>query len=146
MRLKLSRHIVAIGSLLLFLLTGQVGVQGYVWCLGDEGHAALESVAGSSCAPGGNAPNRPCQGDEFPDLFAQQENCGPCFDIPASLEATCRITREQRDLSAPLDLPAILAVSAVPSFARVPLPNRCPPPPPRITQTLLFQRTVVLLT
>jgi len=146
MRLKLSRHIVAIGSLLLFLLTSQVGVQGYFWCLGDEGHAALESIAGTPCAPWGKAPNQPGHGDEFPNIAAQQENCGSCFDIPASFEATTRITRDHSDLSVPLQRPVAVAVSVIPSFVRIPVPNLCPSPPPRITQTLLFQRTVVLLT
>jgi len=135
----------ALVSLLIFLLTGQIGVQGYVWCLGEDGHAALEYAAGDSCGPGAQTQDRDCHGEGIFDLPSQDEHCGPCLDIPHSLDAASRRTQDHKGFPFHFGFPAMVQGSPVPTFARTLTANLYPQPPPRISQTILSLRTVVLL-
>jgi hypothetical protein len=139
-----SRYIVSIVSLMIFLLSGQAGVQGYVLCLGENGHAALEYVDVSGCGAGEQQGHQDCQ-EENRDLHSHEEHCGPCLDLPASLEAASRRTQDHEDLTAQAWFPSALQVSPLPTFIRILTASLYPQPPPRVSQTILAHRTVVLL-
>jgi len=135
----------ALVSLLIFLLTGQIGVQGYVWCLGEDGHAALEYAAGGSCGPGAQPQDQDCHGEVIFDLPSQEEHCGPCLDIPHSLNAISKRTQDHKDFQSHILFQSTAQVSAIPAFSRTLTANLYPQPPPRISQAILSHRTVVLL-
>ena len=141
-----SRNIIALIALLVFILTGQSGVQGYVWCLGEDGHAALEYAENDSCSPEVTAQNH-CSAEQGIALedHAQEDHCGPCLDIPATLEVTSsRHKIDQFDLIAPpLAEPTQRWHSPIPQ--QLVAQKLLAQPPPWLSQSLRSHRTVVLL-
>jgi len=146
MKSRPSRHILALVSLLVFLLTGQAAAQGYVWCLGEDGHAALEYAASTSCRP---APVEPCRDGHaggMPGALAGDEHCGPCLDIPAVFDAARRPAQSPREYFPPQAGPAArVEISRHPRCVPLLTADLQPQPPPRISQAILAHRTVVLL-
>lgn len=135
---------VALICLLVFVLTGQAGVQGYVWCLGEDGHAVLEYASGKGCGPDWAPQGGP---DGHRQAFAHLESgdhCGPCLDIPTTFEATARRSPSAKFSAAPAAAAPAFS-PPLPAFARAETVSLSPQPPPRPRQSLLFQRTVVLL-
>lgn len=143
---RTSRPIVAFVSLMLFLVTGQVSVQGYVWCLGEDGHAALEYAENNSCGAEPEARQQDCHDEEnaLSDL-GQDEHCGPCLDIPATLEVTSFHDKYQKNLQAPPGLPITAQSLSSLAFSQALSTNQLAQPPPRVSQSLIAHRTVVLL-
>lgn len=152
MHKRVSRYIVALIGVLVFLLTGQPGVQGYVWCLGEDGHAALEYAENNTCGPEAVAQEQGCHVDEGlahdepgHEEFGSEDNCGPCLDIPATLEVASSKSQDHKDFHAPVGFPVpehtlVAAVRA----ADLPI-ELLAQPPPRVSQSLRAHRTVVLL-
>lgn len=146
MRANRSRHIVALVSLLVFLLAGQAGAQGYFWCLGEDGQTALEYAAGNSCSPDVRGQQTSgCHGDHIGPLSSQEEHCGPCLDLPATLEVASRGTDAPKKLKVQIGFPPVIQVVPPHTFASVSVSPPCHQPSPRISQTILLQRTVVFL-
>ena len=147
MQAKSPRYILAIVSLLAFLLSGPTGVQGYVWCLGEDGHAALELAESNACRPAACPEEQECHDEEDTiHCSHQEEHCGPCLDIQASLQATClRNQQHQKDLIAPAGVHAPGQSVTSPVCVQLLTNNHLSLPPPRISQTILAHRTVVLL-
>jgi hypothetical protein len=149
MHLRLPRYFVALISVMVFVLAGQTGVQGYVWCLGENGHAALEHPVAGDCHGGERAQDDHC-GDEHSDDEAfhascEEASCGPCLDLPASVEANFRRAGDVDADDILIDLP--LAGFSFPlalSSERF-IPQLFPQPPPGIDPFLVSHRTVVLL-
>jgi hypothetical protein len=140
MKMKALRQLFAIISLLAFLLTGQASAFGFVLCLGDDGHAALEYALDEACGEGPDERS----GEPACGLSAIDEHCGPCLDLDPSLHAAS--VRPQDHLKfPPITMPAVMPASPVPVFVRVHIANLYPQPPPQISQAILFLRTVVLL-
>lgn len=139
-----SKYLALFVGLLVFFFTGQSGVQGYVWCLGEDGHTALESAENNSCA---SAAAKDCHADQglAHDDLAQEDHCGPCLDISESLEATSSRHQLDKFVDAPLGLPVTFQTLSDPALAKVLTKNLLAKPPPRTSQTLLHHRTVVLL-
>ena len=95
MYLRIPRYLVALISVMVFVLAGQTSVQGYVWCLGENRHAALEHPVAGDCHGAERAPG--VCGDEHSDneddsfhAFCEVASCGPCLDLPASVKANFR--------------------------------------------------------
>jgi hypothetical protein len=139
------RHIISLVSLLVFLLTAQTGVQGYVWCLGEDGRSALEYAAVDTCRSGAQPLDQASRWEGIFDFLSQEKRCGPCLDVPFSFDAASRRAQVHKIFPSHIGSPATVQVSPVPNFARVFTTNLYPQPPPRISQTIHFQRTVVLL-
>lgn len=146
MSVNRSRHIVALVSLLVFLLAGQAGAQGYFWCLGEDGHTALEYAAGNSCSPDARDQQRSgCHGDHIGPLSSQEDHCGPCLDLPATLEVASRGTDAPKKLKVQIGTPPVIQVAPLHTFASVFVSPPCHQPPPHISHSILLQRTVVFL-
>jgi len=146
MRANRSRHIVALVSLLVFLLAGQAGAQGYVWCLGEDGHTALEYAAGNSCNPDVGDQHSPgFQGDQIGPHSSQEDQCGPCLDVPASLEVASRSADAPKKLKVQIGSPPVVQSAPLRTSPSVFASAPCYQPPPRISQTILLHRTVVFL-
>ena len=140
-----SRKLIALFSLLLFTLCGQAGAQAFVWCIGEDGHAALEYAAGDACGPTSDRERETCHKELF-ELPAADEHCGPCTDISPSLEVTSGRSWDPQDFQAPLlALPATLEAPYNQALAGLFTVSLYPQPPPGPNQTLLCLRTVVLL-
>ena len=142
-----SRHLVVFISLLVFLLTGQAGVQGYVWCLGEDGHTALEYAKNNTCNSGMTSVKQDCHLEAFtvPQDLSDGDHCGPCLDIPASLEAHSFRYELHKYFDTSAELPLTICFSRSPVPVQVVINDHLDRPPPRISQTLLSHRTVVLL-
>lgn len=142
----MSQHTVAIMSLLLFLLAGQTSVQGYVWCLDADGHVKLEMAGSNKCDPHAlQPPGEECQEDkESLGDVSHEDHCGPCLDIPHSIETTSR-NQQLKDLTPPAGLTPATLVLNQPALTRYLTSNHLSQPPPRVSQTILAHRTVVLL-
>lgn len=140
MKTRSFRQVFAIACLVVFLLSGQAGAFGLVLCLGDDGHAALEYAFGDAC---GDEPKER-SGEPAFGLSVEDEHCGPCLDLDPSLHAAS--VRPQDHLKfPPIPMPAVMPASPAPVFVRVHIAHLYPQPPPQISQTILFHRTVVLL-
>ena len=149
MKTSPSRYLLTLVCLLVLLLTGQTSVQGYVWCLSKDGRAALEYAGTSACGtekrqlqagPDHHAEHR----EDEANHFDSDSHCGPCLDIPATLEATSSRQQQPDDLALTgLPVPAVRA--AAPVFVQILTNDLLAHPPPRLSQTILIHRTVVLL-
>jgi len=143
---NLFRHIVVCISLLVFLFTGQTSVQGYVWCVAESGRAVLEYAKNNSCTSEASAGKEDCHSEEgFLDDLDQDDHCGPCLDVSATIEVTNSRHKDQKEILAPAGLPNKSFLLPDRIFAEVLTPGLLSQPPPRVSQTLLAHRTVVLL-
>jgi hypothetical protein len=129
-----------------FFVATVVSMPGYAWCFGDDGHVDIEYIAGSDCADDALAAN--LSDKLYATSFSQsdEDHCGPCFDLDIQLnDAT---TTKRLENKAPVSLGAI-AITALPSLSaqtvKLLVGNLIPQPPPRIAQSILNHRTVVLL-
>jgi len=144
MHLRLPRYFVALISVMVFVLAGQTGVQGYVWCLGENGHAALEHPVAGDCHGGERAQDEHSDDEAF-HAFCEASSCGPCLDLPASVEANFRRAGdfEVDDILIDLPLEGFSFPLALSSDQFI--PQLFPQPPPDIDPFLVAHRTVVLL-
>lgn len=143
---KPSRYIVVLISLLIFLLTGQAGVLGYVWCLGEDGHSEFESVANKGCYTTPPQQAQGCHNEEGAlESHTQEDHCGPCLDIPACLDVTSTRNQSQKGFDVSTGTASLPQISLSPIFARVLTKNLLAKSPPRVSQAILAHRTVVLL-
>jgi hypothetical protein len=128
------------------LLASPVTSFGYVWCLDDDGHAALETARGGGCGGDTVAPCAADNPDGSASLAAGEDDCGPCLDITAAPH--WNLTRG-RDGSSPDPQPVFFILPGVTlrpvpadfSSAIAPRPEAVP----RRSAQLLAHRTIVLL-
>ncbi len=139
------RHILALISLMVFVLTGLTVAQGYAWCFGENGHAALEQAKSKTCAPAPQQQLPDCDGEQSISLSFDQNCCGPCLDIPNSFDLISKRLNNHDKVQIQLDLPITLQSFSSHVFYGTDLVQLLPQPPPRENQRLLAHRTVVLL-
>jgi len=146
MRVRSSRYIVAFVGLLVFLLSGQVGVQGYVLCVSGKGNIELETSLDGSC---GSKYETAKHCDTIDYEFAAPlagEHCGPCLDIPATHEISSRLHKLEKKKVLLASEP-ITSRILTPNISVRTAPARAPSEiSPWVRQSILTQRTVVLLT
>ena len=130
--------------LALCLLTNPVSAYGYVWCLGADGHAEMETAMAGDCAVAcdvafsAKAP--------LVSVDADADGCGPCLDISTSHQYHTPNNRGDETLILSLAEAAPVIVTV-----HLPLPERSlnshhfTDPPPRIPDLILHHRTTVLL-
>ncbi|BCA80864.1 hypothetical protein [Desulfuromonas sp. AOP6] len=145
MKTSPPRYLLALVCLLVFLLTGQASVQGYVLCIGADGHTALEFAGNKACNPKKSPlPVGHDHHEEEASHFDGDSHCGPCLDIPATLELTSSRQQQSDDL-ATAALPLPVPFVAAPVFVSILTNDLLAHPPPRLSQSILIHRTVVLL-
>lgn len=143
MKKRSSFNILCWLSLVLVLFTGQAAGQGFVWCLGEDGHVAFESLSDKDCASEGGQSG----GAVSPWIGMPDAECGPCLDLDACPELISAGQRISHAATlAPAPVPAALPTR---NFSPVPLrvlpTGLNPQPPPRLSTALLIHRTTVLL-
>jgi len=68
--------------LLLCLLTSPISTFGYVWCVGADGHAAIETAMAGDCGLGSPTPTTGC--DAKISETVATDDCGSCLDVSPS--------------------------------------------------------------
>lgn len=145
MKLKLTQ-IVGLLLIPVFLVVSIGSVPGYAWCFGEDGHSEIEEVVIAGCS------DNQCEPKEFikyePPTLHGSENVhrGPCLDFSAQQTATFFSKRLRKIQQTPIDT---INLDVFPqdfsrSFKLID-GNLAPQTPPRISQTILSHRTVVLL-
>jgi hypothetical protein len=146
--MKFNRSSILVTSLLLtaFLTTSIGALLGYVWCVGDDGHVEVNYTVGNDCCDNGHVQIPADQYDGPTISQANVDHCGSCLDFSAQqCEAVFlkRLKRSSQVSPEPLS-PNNSLPSAMQSVKLVAV-NHSRQPSLRIAQTILFHRTVVLL-
>lgn len=135
-------------SLLLvaFLSTSMGTVFGYAWCVGDDGHVEVSYATGDVCCGEGLEGSIVDRFDASSTSQINSNGCGSCLDFSAQHNEGVFFKRIKRVSTS---TPGVLSVNSLSAktmqSARLAVANSMPQPPPRIAQTLLAHRTVVLL-
>jgi hypothetical protein len=131
--------------LIAFLASSFGAVFGYAWCMGDDGHVGIDYVTDKSCCTDDCKSNNVGRFDVLTISQRYGEHCGLCLDFSAQpVEAVFfkRLKRTQ---------PAFTDAVTAKGFSPIPTQNvslnggsLVPQSQPRISQTILAHRTVVL--
>lgn len=144
MKMNLSFLRVLLVAFLVLVLSGQGFAAGYVLCLGEDGHLAVERSYGKECA---TAAPQPCEMG-LSDHAHDVPHCGDCQDRPLAfqdLHGSSRIDEGFLD-HATLDLFMAPSASWVSTpYGRDLTPRLLSQPPPRRSVALQSLRTIVLL-
>ena len=114
-----------------------------VLCLGGDGHVAIELGRDGACVASDHHDEESTQCEM---TVAPHCHCGPCLDIPLSLELGERKTERSQISTGPLKLGIPRSTAAFsPMSCQWSTVDTLPIPPPDLKQTLLSHRTVVLI-
>lgn len=131
-------------SLLVLLMAGQGLAPGFVLCVADNGHSAIEKAVSGKCS----TEDLSCATVESTSCAAgdlcTHGHCGPCRDISTDLDSVHGRLHGDYDLVLPALSPVIVS-NVPPVFIRDLTSNLSALPPPRPYQALFALRTVVLL-
>jgi hypothetical protein len=117
---------------------------GYVWCVTADGHSALEVAIAGDCAWDGHAETT--ESSAHVALSADDDSCGLCLDLSTSHHwVNGRPRQDELTVSLLVNIAPAAAVAAVPVPAGDPNTHRVVDSPPRIPETILYHRTIVLL-
>jgi hypothetical protein len=146
MKLMKSSKIIALLLLAAFLVTSTGNVFGYAWCVGDDGHVEVSyTKADVCCATDSENRNNDSSNGTVISRF-DGEGCGLCLDFSALQSEAVFFKRLKR--ASTISLPPFSHNSS-PAMAvqsiKLLVGNSVSPPLPKISQTLLAHRTVVLL-
>jgi hypothetical protein len=145
MKLKLTQ---IIGFLLLptFLFLSVGTAPGYAWCFGDDGHTAIEEATVAGCTDGQDELGE-AVGYDTPTLHnSEGEHCGSCLDFALQQSEAYFSKRFNKALTAPIEVKSLNDFTfAFAQSTKLVSGNLASQPPPRISQTILAHRTVVLL-
>lgn len=144
MRLILSRILVAV-LLPVFLLTCVGSAFGFAWCIGEDGHVEIERVAGNGCGDD-DFESKGVVSHKTPTIqYPSYDHCGPCLDLSMqnNIFTAKRLTKITSTPSDVIILNGFLETSI--QSIKLVVGNLAPQPPPRISQSILAHRTIVLL-
>lgn len=127
----------------IFVLTCAGDVFGLVWCIGEDGHFSIERSMANDCADGARSCASIAQDEAM--LAAGDPSCGPCLDLFPEGDAFLikrlkKSTPASTDVTSPETLPLVIAQSI-----KLVVGGLTTKPTPRVSQTILAHRTVVLL-
>jgi len=143
MRMRVSRYFLVLCGLLAYTLTFQAGAHGYVLCLGEDGHVAMEVKAVGACSP--ESKDTTCEVITDEPLNLDVDHCPPCLDVTTSHGIALKRGGQGLDippmpvasLAVPIPIPPV--ASSQYSLARSTYELSI------VSQTLRAHRTVVLL-
>lgn len=143
MRMRVSRYLMVLCGFLVYTLTFQAGAHGYVLCLGEDGHVAMEIKAVGSCGPG--TQDSTCEVITETPITIDQDHCPPCLDVTTSHGVALKRDGQGPDIP-PMPVASFAAPIAVPPVASsLYSPTRATHALTHVDQTLRAHRTVVLL-
>jgi hypothetical protein len=131
-----------------FLITSTGNVLGDALCIGDDGHVEIEFVTINGCGDGGFESSAAVSHEVTAEHQSNDEHCGSsCLDVSMPQSEATAVKRLGKIASASL---AFVAPNIFPSLSaqslKLVVSNLASQPPPRISQTILAHRTIVLLT
>lgn len=137
-----------IGLLLIpaFLVASIGSVPGYAWCFGEDGHKDFKKTAIVGCSDGQNETKDVVKYDTPSIYSSDDECCDSCFHFSAQQGEIVFSKQYKKPLQTTADEISLNVFSQ--SFAqsvKLVATNLASQPPPRISQTILAHRTVVLL-
>jgi len=135
----------ALMSLLVILMTAQAGAQGYVWCVGSDGHSALEPAEGDDCRVTGKDDGKCCSPAGALDFFTGEEESDSCIDIALSFDTLSNRHNTQQDLSIQPPLHAVEVFQSTQPYVWAVTVRLYPQRPTWIQQAMLSLSTTVLL-
>lgn len=146
MRLISFSKIAALLLLPAFLIASAGDMLDYTWCLGDDGHVEIKYVTSNGCCDS-NFENSHISRSEVATLHQSSDNhCGSCLDFSTQPNEAVFAKRLKRVSSNPIKA---ITANGFPSIsaqnAKLVVSNLASQPPPRISQTILAHRTIVLL-
>jgi hypothetical protein len=147
MRILMCRYLIALSTLLIFLLSGQASVLGYVWCLGERGHSELESISNKGCGSDQPWQAKDCHDDiGAVESHSAEDHCGPCVDFYIQIHDV-KTSKKLKSISpVSIDTFSTDSLTSLASPAeKMVVGNLASQPPPRISSHVLTHRTVVLL-
>jgi len=146
MRLISFSKIAALLLLPVFLIASTGDMLGYAWCLGDDGHVEVKYATVDGCCDSGFVNSHTVRPDVAVLHRSGDDHCGPCLDFAGNQSDAVFSKRLKRIPSSPIN--AIISnsfPSTAAQNANLVARNLASQPPPRISQTILAHRTVVLL-
>jgi len=146
MRLISFSKIAAFLLLPAFLIASAGDMLGYAWCLGEDGHVEINYVTSNGCCDS-NFENSHSARPDVATLHQSSDNhCGSCLDFSTQPNEAVFSKRLKRTSSGSINA---ISSNSFPSIsaqnAKLVVGNLASQPPPRISQTILAHRTVVLL-
>jgi hypothetical protein len=145
MRFQLTRYMSVLMSLLVVLMTAQAGAQGYVWCVGSDGHSALEPAEGDDCRITGEDDGKCCSPAGALDFASGEEESDSCIDIALSFDAASNRLNILQDLSIQPPLHTVEALQSTQPYVWAVTVCLYPQRPTWVQQALLSLSTIVLL-
>jgi hypothetical protein len=145
MKLIPSYNIMVLLLLLAFLTTSVGNVFGYAWCIGDDGHVGIDSVAGKGCCIDVCKSDYTDRKYDVSAISQTSEYCSQCLDFSTLQTEAVFFKRLKRipTVSKVTVTPNVFPPIAVQNLKMV-AGNLILGPQPRISQTILAHRTVVL--
>jgi len=145
MRTTLSKITILL-LLPLFLVTSVNSALGYSWCFGADGHVDVKYTTNDNCCSGELEPGPGHDRTVSSGVQLRSEQCGPCLDLLVQQGEAVFFKRLKKAPTLSLDAytPVSYDVSSRQSVNLI-VGNLASQPPPRISQTILAHRTVVLL-
>lgn len=145
MKLIPSDKIMVLLLLLAFLTTSVGNVFAFAWCVGDDGHVGIDSVAGKGCCIDVCKSDYTDKRCDVSAISQASEYCSQCLDFSALQPEAVFFKRLKRT-------PIVSKVAVTPNgFPPIAIQNvkmvadhLMLKPQPRISQTILAHRTVVL--
>ena len=129
-----------------FLIASASDMLGYAWCLGDDGHVEIKYATSNSCCDSNFENSHSIRPDVATLHQSSNDHCGSCLDFSAQPNEAVFSKRLKRVSSGSINA---ITSNSFPSISaqntKLVVGNLASQPPPRISQTILAHRTVVLL-
>ncbi len=146
MKLITFSKIAALLLLPAFLIASAGDMLGYTWCLGDNGHVEVKYVTSNSCCDTNFEDSHSVRPGVATLHQSSDNHCGSCLDFstqPNEAVFSKRLKRVSSDSINTISSNSFPSIST--QNAKLVVGNLALQPPPRISQTILAHRTVVLL-
>ena len=138
--------LVTILLLAAFLVTSVGSLFGYAWCVGDDGHVEVSYATGNGCCDDDRKQGAANQYDVPSVSRSSGDHCGLCLDFSAQQSEAVFFKRVKRTSMVSVEaLPQISSIPNIIQSIQLVADNAVSQLPPRIAQTILAHRTVVLL-
>jgi len=131
--------------LVTFLLPNIAGASGFGVCFADE-HVELEYISEEGCTDSYVIGNGKPDKEVFFGSVPTESHCGPCNDLELTQSETNFAKRLLKKAVSLNDFSQMDTARHFPgTSARLVLSNFAPQPPPRISQTILTHRKIILI-
>ncbi|MGK2906584.1 MAG: hypothetical protein ACSLFH_09600 [Desulfuromonadales bacterium] len=144
MKLMPSSKVMVCLLLAAFLTASAGNVFGYAWCVGDDGHVGIDVFTDKSCCADDFQGDKAVRSD-LSAISQSSEHCGLCLDFSAQQSDAVFLKRLKRIPTTSSDTVSPKSHTQIaPRNDNLVVGHLMPRFQPRISQTMLAHRTVVL--